>query len=684
MKELNQWGAEHRNKKKILNRNNNKKQTMKKHTTQFLLLLALSLSSFFNAQAAPGDTTWVQAHDGKWLDYFNNFDTTVNFPNGTTKYRKIIMVFTLGKYICPAPPPSTPPPHYCSDWDYTVQTYAMNKLGDTVELGRLITPYANSARMPATWSQPYYFDVTDFATVLRDSNKIRVHYSGYSGGFTANIKFAMIEGTPERDVLGLTKLWAGSWAFGNASNPIDNKVSAKTLTAPVGTKEAVYRLNITGHGKDANGCSEFCEKYYQVLKNGTLLKQKSIWRDNCGFNNFYPQNGTWIYNRGNWCPGDLVHTNFHPIPSVSSGSSFDLSMAFEPYITSDVTKGSSYTIFGNVVFYGPMNKTIDASIDEIIAPTLNENYFRENARIGYTTVKIRNSGTAAINNIEFEYGVTGETLTKATWTGTLASLSDTVIDLPFAESLLKATGSNLPYQVSILKVNGAADVDVTNNKLTSTFSPVIALPSNAFINFYTNKSLNGMGMSESSWRIIDEKSGLVVKSRINNTPETVYRDTLNLPTGVYKLVVSDEGCDGLSWWANASAGAGYIQVKPTPFTSYNLRGYFGGDFGCGFTQYFKVGTPTNIKNVAAAQDFAVQAYPNPANTLVNIVIEGKQINAGQLLVIDNIGRVVMVQDMHANTSAVNTSSLANGVYTMKIFPNKNESQNIPYKLVIVK
>jgi hypothetical protein len=675
MEELNQWGAEHRNKKKILNRNNNKKQTMKKHTTQFLLLLALSLSSFFNAQAAPGDTTWVQAHDGKWLDYFNNFDTTVNFPNGTTKYRKIIMVFTLGKYICPGAP------KYCSDWDYTVQTYAMNKVGDTVELGRLITPYANSARMPATWSQPYYFDVTDFATVLRDSNKIRIHYSGYSGGFTANIKFAMIEGTPERDVLGVTKLWAGSWAFGNASNPIDAKVAAKTLTAPVGTKEAVYRLNITGHGSDANGCSEFCEKYYQVLKNGTLLKQKSIWRDNCGFNNFYPQNGTWIYNRGNWCPGDLVHTNFHPIPSVSSGSSFDLSMAFEPYISSG---DGSYTIFGNVVFYGPMNKTIDASLDEIIAPTLNENYFRENARIGYTTVKIRNSGTAAINNIEFEYGVTGETLTKATWTGTLASLSDTVIDLPFAESLLKATGSNLPYQVSILKVNGAADVDVTNNKLTSTFSPVIALPSNAFINFYTNRSLNGMGMSESSWRIIDEKSGLVVKSRINNTPETVYRDTLNLPTGVYKLVVSDEGCDGLSWWANPSAGAGYIQVKPTPFTSYTLRGYFGGDFGCGFTQYFKVGTPTNIKNVAAADDFAVQAYPNPANTLLNVVIEGKQIHRGQLLVIDNIGRVVLVQDMHSNTSAVNTSSLANGVYTMKIFPNKNESQNIPYKLVIVK
>ena len=122
---------------------------MKKTTTQFLLFLAIALGTFMNAQAAPGDTTWVQAHNGKWLDYFNNFDTTVNFPNGTTKYRKIIMVFTLGKYACPGTPT------YCSDWDYTVQTYAMNKLGDTVELGRLITPYGKGARMPASWSQPY-------------------------------------------------------------------------------------------------------------------------------------------------------------------------------------------------------------------------------------------------------------------------------------------------------------------------------------------------------------------------------------------------------------------------------------------------------------------------------------------------------------------------------------------------
>lgn len=86
-------------------------------------------------------------------------------------------------------------------------------------------------------------------------------------------------------------------------------------------------------------------------------------------------------------PRCRCNTNFHPIPSVSAGSSFDLSMSFEPYTS---TGAGSYTIFGNVVFYGPMNKTVDASLEDIVAPTLNENYFRENARIGFTTVKIRN------------------------------------------------------------------------------------------------------------------------------------------------------------------------------------------------------------------------------------------------------------------------------------------------------
>src|SRR5690606_24951043 len=126
------------------------------------------------------------------------------------------MVFTLGKYICP------PNEQYCSDWDYTVQTKLMTPGGDTVELGRLITPYANSMRMTANWKGVYQFDVTDFYPLLQNSNTVRVHYSGYSGGFTADVKFAFIEGTPERNVVGIKPLWKGGFNYGHGSTPIND------------------------------------------------------------------------------------------------------------------------------------------------------------------------------------------------------------------------------------------------------------------------------------------------------------------------------------------------------------------------------------------------------------------------------------------------------------------------------
>jgi hypothetical protein len=641
-----------------------------------ILLLALTICLYFNLSAAPGDTTWIQAHTVKQLGASPaNFDTMINFPDGSTKYRKVIMIFTLGKYVCPGSP------MYCSDWDYTVQTYAMNKLGDTVELGRLITPYANSTRMPASWTQPYYFDVTDFATVLKDSNKIRINFSGYSGGFTGDIKFAMIEGTPERNVLGVTKMWAGSYAYGNASSPIDAKVSAKTITAPTGTQSAIYRFNVTGHGSDPNYCSEFCSKYYQLLKDGTLVAQKDIWRDNCGFNNFYPQNGTWIYDRANWCPGDLVHTNFHTIPSVTSGSTFNLSMAFEPYTS---TGAASYTLFGNVVFYGSINKSMDASLEDIIAPTNNENHYRENARIGFTTVKIRNSGSTTINNIQFEYGVTGQPSTIATWTGSLSSLTDTIIDLPFAESLLKATGTNLAYEVKILKVNSLVDDDATNNKISSVFTPVLPMASNAVVIFRTNKSLTGTGYSETEWTITDETSGAVVKSRINNTPETTYEDTLNLPTGVYKFTVSDAGCDGLSWWANLSGGSGSIQIKPTLFTSYTLRGNFGGDFGCGFKQYFRVGNPTDIRYVNAESAANLSVFPNPASDKVTITIDGIPVTSANIVIRDNFGRVLFSQTIKENQLEFDAKQFANGLYFVTVYSADNSFPRMQSKFILKK
>lgn len=640
------------------------------------LLLAAMLLCSLVGQAAPGDTTWVQAHYNKWLDYYNNFDTTVEFPKTATTYRKIIMVFTLGKYACPGSPT------YCADWDYTVQNFLMNKRGDTLELGRLITPYGKGPRMGTApgWTQNYYFDVTDLAPALKDSNTIRILYSGYSGGFTANIRFAMIEGTPERNVLGVKKVWAGSFPYGSSTNPIDSHFPLKSLTAPAGTAKTQLAFNVTGHGSDPNYCSEFCSKYYRVVKNGSVIDEKQIWRANCGSNNLYPQSGTWVYDRGNWCPGAQVYTNYHDL-GVSGATSFDLNMNFEPYSSSG---SASYTTYATVIYYGAMNKSLDASLEDIIAPTNNPNYFRSNSRTGNTTIKLRNSGSSAISSVTFEYGVSGQPLRTYTWTGTLASEKDTIIDLPFVNSLLAASGTNVPYEVNIIKVNGASDDDATNNRLTTSFTAAPEWASVFLVTFSTNKATNISGFAETSWYITDLATNAVVASRMNNTPSTAYNDSVKLGTGVYKLTVVDEGCDGLSFWANTAAGSGFIRVKPTLFTTYTLEGYFSADFGCGFDQYFRVGIPTAIREINTADAHTLQVFPNPASDVLSVHIESTTRVSGELSLCDYTGRVVYRAAASEGAQKIDVSGLSQGVYFVSFTPSNPELGRLQEKVVILK
>ncbi|NDC42118.1 MAG: hypothetical protein EBZ77_11305, partial [Chitinophagia bacterium] len=212
---------------------------------RLFFIIAALLSAHF-VWAAAGDTTWVQANNVN-LTYYGLYDTTVTFPSTSTTYRRVYMIFTLGKYSCPGYTYGTGSVPWCGDWDYTVLNYLMTPGGDTMELGRLITPYANSAapRTPLTWTQRYVYDVTDYASKLRGSATMRILFSGYSGGFTGNIKFAFIEGTPDRNVLAIRKLWNGSYAYGDTSHSdsfnINTHFAPTNQTAPTGTQTAVLK-----------------------------------------------------------------------------------------------------------------------------------------------------------------------------------------------------------------------------------------------------------------------------------------------------------------------------------------------------------------------------------------------------------------------------------------------------------
>src|SRR5690606_8075792 len=117
---------------------------------------------------------------------------------------------------------------------------------DTLELGRFITPYSGDGwpRISAGWKQRYTFDVTDMYNQLKDSATVRIGYSGYSWGFTGNIKFEFIEGTPPRDVLGAERLWGRSYPYGKTPS-INDLIDAKNRTAPANTQFAELAFTVS-------------------------------------------------------------------------------------------------------------------------------------------------------------------------------------------------------------------------------------------------------------------------------------------------------------------------------------------------------------------------------------------------------------------------------------------------------
>ncbi|HKC67720.1 MAG TPA: peptide-N-glycosidase F-related protein [Bacteroidia bacterium] len=643
---------------------------------KIILTLFTALSA--TLYAAPGDTTWIQANNVQ-LNYYNNFDTAVAFPNGSTSYRKILMVFTLGEYACPAGS------QYCHQWDYTVTNYVMTKT-DTVELSRFITPFANTGvpRFPSTWTQHYMYDVTDFYTLLKDSATIRINYSGYSGGFTASIKFAFIEGTPERNILGVDPLWIGSFTYGKSSDPIANHLPVKTLTAPAGTQSSELKLTVTGHGSDnTTQCCEFASHNYSVSVNNVVVAGKAVWRDDCGLNELYAQGGTWIFNRGNWCPGDAVNTNTHPLVAATANSTYSLGLKFDAYTTTG--NYGSYSIGSHVFYYSNFNHAVDASLNDIISPSSYEDHFRENPSGNSPVVRVHNAGSSTISSITFSYNVKDSAATQYTWNGTLLSQQDTNITLAPLNSLtnMSLSGSNGIYlfNAKIISVNGAADEDSTNNSFQSQFVAAPTWPTALIITLNTNsEGINFVGsgdQSETTWQITDLNNN-VIASRVVDSTNMNYVDTVILPNlGYYNLSINDAGCDGLHWWVwdqNPSYGitAGSLTVQnfstgaSIPMKGYSYSGTFHDDFGCNFSQYFTTGGAiTGIHNPAPKNIVpALTAYPNPAQNNITVTLTNVEPAKGQFEIIDGQGRVVLQQKAAGLSNTINVSSLSNGIYTV--------------------
>ncbi len=562
----------------------------------FCTLLLLSLVNPC-IQSKENDTIHIVSHNKTLMitDPSRGVNEVINwtvFPSIKTPYRKITAHLTM----------QCPDGMRCGAWDYLDYVILKRQGGVNApvqerEIVRNLTPYGSwfGKEWKFTWTQ----DVTDWGFLLRDSVEIEYRHTGYEDnktmGWVVTVDFEIITGKPVIEPIGYDSLWHGSFAYGDTLRPFETLVKPQSVKIPSETKIINLRVQQTGHGMDRpDNCSEFCPKWRELYLDGNLLNKRSM-TITCGTNPVYPQSGTWIYDRSNWCPGSLAIPDIYTIPVNSQQHTFDLKM--EPYISNKPSGGWSISAY-SFYYKAPSSKN-DVELEAIIAPSTTDIYNRINP-IGFSPkILIKNNGSNTLENLQIEYGLHGRKKQVYHWTGNVPFMGLKEIVLP---GIVDVNIDDTLFEVKLSKPNKKTDEYPYDNYKHSIAQKLPVYGDSIIVSFRTNNITD-----DTSWQIKDA-SGKIVFLR---TPadslkaEKLYNDTIALSEGYYEFSVNDSTNNGLYYWANPRAGYGYIRLLNTD--GVIIRD-FNSDFGTFIHHAFKVEkgaiVDSNIKNAVYQTNYS--------------------------------------------------------------------------------
>jgi Peptide-N-glycosidase F, C terminal/Secretion system C-terminal sorting domain len=553
-----------------------------------------------------------------------------------------------------------------SVWHVTyINEYTPFEVIEPYEIGRVMTPYSGSYST-SNWQQKYIFDATDFSSLLHDSVEIRVFYGGWSDGFTANVEFKMIKGTPAREAYKIENLWSsgmGGFKYGFVDNPIENKLVPRRIYFDENTSSAAVRVTSSGHSFGGNeNCAEFCPKECYLKINDEIKFTDLMWRDDCGLNPIYPQGGTWIYDRAGWCPGleTLIFKN-EIIEFVTMNDSNSIDLDFEEYIyQGGAGFDPNYIVEAQLVYYKENKYTTDASIVDIIAPSVNDYHTRNNPICGNPVIKVRNNGLNEITSLTIVYGVKGNTQPTYNWTGSINYLEEVEISLPNIPLPYWEDGEQQQesiFEVKLVYVNDTwSDQVEYNNFLSSTFESIQVFPDEFLLDISTNNAAD-----ENYYQIKELVTDSIILFRNDLENSTKYIDTMRLNPGCYEFLIHDTGGDGIKFWAN-DAGSGNMSIRL--IDDVLLWSRLQSDFGTEFRKQFVISPPPYSVDFLDKNEGSFKIYPNPANE--NISLE-HQLSNNSFVITNIVGqRVRTISIKQPGTIDINTTELSNGLYF--VFP----------------
>lgn len=514
------------------------------------------------------------------------------------------------------------------------------------EIGRYITPYGNGLDLGNDgWT--WVYDVSDFAPLLKGN----VHLRAGNWQELLDLKFVMIEGVPDRDVIGIENAWKGRRI---SLTTFDEEVKEKEFTMPENAKMMKLRTTVTGHDFDnSTNCAEFCDKLHSIWVNGNKAKEWQIIKP-CGANPLYPQGGTWIYDRAGWCPGEPAVTEEFELTDFVQNNKVkvDYNIQSDPY--------GVYDTDSQVVYYTDLNHELDATMEEILSPNNTKLYSRFNPSCGNSIIVIRNKGRNIITNAIIKYGIEGKTNSQYNWTGSLKYNECDTITLTSPEWDYKKTTGRFYAEII-----ATGDEYPTNNKKIVTYeNSRITERTNMQFKFKTNKK-----PKDTQWILTELNTGWSDRVDINTlTSTTEYIYDWELPAGCYRLTLLDESGDGLGFWALPHGTGSAELFSRVDDEAYKSFYKFNPDFGS-YIHYDFVIDPEYIGINNIAENHNVKLYPNPIRDHATITTSGY--TAEKVVVYNISGMKIMEENYQSDTYNINTSNLPAGIYMIKVFISNN-------------
>lgn len=268
-------------------------------------------------------------------------------------------------------------------------------------------------------------------------------------------------------------------------------------------------------------------------------------------------------------------------------------------------------------------------------------------------VSIQNMSQTALTNLPISYNFNSGNNEVFNWTGNLAPLQSTVVQLPATSYNLLANNT-----LNILIPN---DDDNSNNSGSINFVRAVATEKT---NITIKITLDRYGY-ETTWNLRNS-SGAIVAQNPNNYPEygasNAYPQpdiNLTLPNDCYTFSIADAYGDGMC----CSYGNGGYQILADGVL---IQGMSGGNFGTGESKTFEVNTTLSVAQFEAD---LINFYPNPTTGIVNFSLP----ESATVTITDLSGKSVLTSNLESGDSDLNLSSLAKGIYIIN-FAGDNYSK----------